>query len=80
MLPIFASDILQVGPEGLGILRAAPFAGSVITGLLLAHRPPMARRAATCFGQLEDLVSLHPVRLVNEFLFIALSAFSHRRL
>lgn len=43
MLPIFASDILQVGPEGLGILRAAPFAGSVITGLLLAHRPPMAK-------------------------------------
>jgi len=41
MLPIFASDILKVGPEGLGILRAAPFAGSILMGLSLAHRPPM---------------------------------------
>ncbi|HUM45629.1 MAG TPA: MFS transporter, partial [Chitinophagales bacterium] len=43
MLPVFAADILKAGPEGLGILRAAPFAGSVITGLFLAHRPPMIR-------------------------------------
>jgi MFS family permease len=43
MLPVFASDILKVGPEGLGIMRAAPFAGSVLTGVFLAHRPPMIR-------------------------------------
>ncbi|MFI5134622.1 MAG: MFS transporter [Chitinophagales bacterium] len=43
MLPIFASDILKVGPEGLGILRAASFAGSILMGLTLAHRPPMQR-------------------------------------
>lgn len=43
MLPVFASDILKVGPEGLGVMRAAPFAGSVITGLFFAHRPPMIR-------------------------------------
>lgn len=43
MLPVFAADILHTGPEGLGILRAAPFAGSVLMGLILAHQPPMKR-------------------------------------
>lgn len=40
LLPIFASDILKVGPEGLGILRAAPSIGAVSTALFLAHYPP----------------------------------------
>ena len=38
LLPIFASEILHVGPEGLGILRAAPAAGAVLISLLLIHR------------------------------------------
>jgi MFS family permease len=38
LLPIFASEILHVGPQGLGILRAAPAAGAVIVSLLLVHR------------------------------------------
>ncbi len=36
LLPIFATDILHVGPEGYGILAAAESAGSVITGLVLS--------------------------------------------
>jgi len=40
LLPIFAKDILQVGPEGLGILRAAPAVGALLTALLMAHLPP----------------------------------------
>ena len=43
LLPIFASDVLYVGPEGLGALRAAPAAGAVVMSLWLAHRPPMQR-------------------------------------
>ena len=35
LLPIFADEILEVGPEVLGFLYAAPSAGSVATGLLL---------------------------------------------
>jgi MFS family permease len=42
LLPVFAKDVLAIGPSGLGILRAAPFIGSVIMGFYLAHRPPMA--------------------------------------
>jgi MFS family permease len=40
LLPAFASDILHVGPRGLGLLRAAPAVGSVLMSLVLAHWPP----------------------------------------
>lgn len=40
LLPIFATDILMVGPVGLGYLRAAPAVGAVTMALLIAHRPP----------------------------------------
>lgn len=36
LLPIFAKDILHVGPQGLGILYAAPSIGSVLAGLIMA--------------------------------------------
>ncbi|HEX3555123.1 MAG TPA: MFS transporter [Thermoanaerobaculia bacterium] len=38
LLPIFTSEILRVGPEGLGVLRAAPAAGAVLMSVFLAHR------------------------------------------
>jgi len=38
LLPIFASDYLHVGPQGLGVLRAAPAAGAVLISVVLAHR------------------------------------------
>ena len=43
LLPVFAAEILHVGPQGLGVLRAAPAAGAVGMSLWLAHRPPMRR-------------------------------------
>ena len=43
LLPIYASEILHVGPTGLGLLRAAPAIGSVAMGLWLAHRPGMKK-------------------------------------
>jgi len=41
ILPIFAEDILKVGAEGLGILRAAPSVGAVVTMLTLIYFPPL---------------------------------------
>jgi MFS family permease len=38
LLPIFASEILHVGPQGLGVLRAAPAAGAVLVSVFLVHR------------------------------------------
>lgn len=43
LLPIFARDILRVGPFGLGWLQAASSVGAVCMALTLAHRPPFAR-------------------------------------
>ncbi len=40
ILPVFAEDILHVGAEGLGILRAAPSVGAVVTLGLLTRFPP----------------------------------------
>lgn len=39
LLPVFARDILMVGEEGLGIMRAAPAAGAAIVAFALAIRP-----------------------------------------
>jgi MFS family permease len=43
LLPIFAEEILQVGPKGYGLLRAAPAAGAVIASAILALRRPTQR-------------------------------------
>jgi MFS family permease len=56
LLPVFAKDILHVGPEGLGMLRAAPFFGSATMGLFLAFYSPTKNAgknllvAVACFG------------------------------
>ena len=39
MLPVYARDILHVGSEGLGALRAAPAVGAALIALILARRP-----------------------------------------
>jgi MFS family permease len=43
LLPVFAKDILHVGPAGLGWLRAAPAVGASLMALIQAHRPPLRR-------------------------------------
>ena len=40
ILPVFAEDILKVGAEGLGFLRAAPAIGAVLTMLYMTRNPP----------------------------------------
>jgi MFS family permease len=39
LLPVYAKDILKVGPEGLGLLRAAMSLGAIAMAIYLAHRP-----------------------------------------
>ncbi|HTS88176.1 MAG TPA: MFS transporter [Gemmatimonadales bacterium] len=43
LLPLFAVVYLHVGAEGLGVLRAAPAAGSVLMSVFLSHRPLRGR-------------------------------------
>jgi MFS family permease len=47
LLPVYARDILEIGPTGLGWLRAAPSIGSFFMAILLAHRRPMRRAGKT---------------------------------
>ena len=50
LLPMFAADILHVGPEGLGALRTAPGIGAGVTALLLARRPIAQHAGRWMFG------------------------------
>jgi MFS family permease len=47
LLPIYATDVLKVGAQGLGILRAAPSVGALLMAFLLAHLPPMRNAGRT---------------------------------
>jgi len=56
LLPVFAADILKVGPWGLGLMRAAPALGALIMAFSLTQRPIKNHAglklfaAVTCFG------------------------------
>jgi hypothetical protein len=43
LLPVFARSILHVGPEGLGVLRAAPAAGALVAAVVITRRPLLRR-------------------------------------
>jgi MFS family permease len=47
LMPVYAKDILHVGPTGLGLLQAALPAGSLLCALVLAHRPPLQKAGRT---------------------------------
>lgn len=49
LLPIFASDILQVGPKGLGLLRASPAIGAAIMGIYLSGKSHSMRNGKWLF-------------------------------
>jgi MFS family permease len=50
LLPMFAADILDVGPVGLGALRSAPGVGAALTGAWFALRPIERHAGAWMFG------------------------------
>jgi MFS family permease len=76
LLPVFAKDILHVGPAGLGWLLAAQSIGAVATTLTLAHLPPLRHagpallRAVALFGIATIAFGLSRSYLVS---FIALA-------
>ncbi len=47
LLPIFAKDILHVGPAGLGVLRSAPSIGALCVTFGIAHIPPFKKAGQT---------------------------------
>jgi sugar phosphate permease len=41
LLPVFASDVLHIGPQGLGFLRACPAIGAILMSTYLMFNPPL---------------------------------------
>ncbi len=47
LLPIYATDILKVGPQGLGLMRAAPSVGALVMAFAIAYLPPFRHAGRT---------------------------------
>lgn len=78
VLPIFAKDILSVGPQGLGILYAASSSGAVISGLVFSSFPHIRHQgkillAAVFFYGLTTVFFGMSKLFFFSFLFLALS-------
>lgn len=81
LLPIFARDILSVGPIGFGILRSGPAVGALAVGFFLAHAPPRRHVGATMlwcvagYGAATLAFALSTSFLVSTLAMIALGGF-----
>jgi MFS family permease len=81
ILPIYAEDILFVGPQGLGILRAAPSIGAIVTLMLLARFSPMQHAwrnlllSVTGFGVSILVFAISPWMGVSVFMLFLSGAF-----
>jgi MFS family permease len=80
LMPIFAKDILRVGPRGLGWLLAAPSAGAVAMAFIQAHRGPLKLPGRTLllavagFGLVTILFGLSRVFSLSLLMLVALGA------
>ncbi len=81
LLPIFAAEILTVGPTGLGLLRASPAVGAVVMGVILArrrdwnHTGRVLLTAVAGFGVCMVLFSLSTTFVVSAGLLVASGMF-----
>ena len=80
LLPVFAYDIFNVGPEGLGLLRAAPGAGALLIALVMTSMAAAARRRAHHVRRGRDFRGgHHRVRAVAIFCGVNYRAWCARR-
>ena len=76
MLPIFASDVLNVGPGGLGLMRTAPSVGALLAFSLAAWRPPKAHAGITLLACVAGFgVSIIVFALSTNFVLSLLALF-----
>lgn len=74
LLPVYALDVLGVGPEALGMLRAMPALGGVMMGVLLARLPPLRHSGQLLFASLLVFAGSIMVFAVSETLWLSLAA------
>jgi MFS family permease len=83
MLPVFASDVLLVGPQGLGLLRACPAIGATLMAFILMFRPPVRDTgkilfiSVSCFGLCMIAFALSRNFLLSGLLLILSGAFDN---
>jgi MFS family permease len=74
LLPAYASDVLEVGPDGLGILRAAPGVGAALVALVFAWRPVTKRVGTAMFAGVAVFGVSTVVFGVSESFWLSLAA------
>lgn len=74
IMPVFASDILHVGPEGLGAMRAMPALGAIFVGLLLARLPQTRAMGPVLFVSLTVFGASIIVFSLSEVFWLSLGA------
>jgi MFS family permease len=74
LLPIYAHDILHVGPARLGILRAGPALGAILVGLLLAFFPLKRRVGPKMFACVAGYGAATIVFALSTSFFLSLAA------
>ncbi len=74
LLPVYAADILNVGPEALGVMRGMPALGGVVVGMGLAALPPMRRSGLCLFIALVIFSASITVFAVSTIYWVSLAA------
>jgi len=83
LLPIFAQDILKVGPQGLGFLKAAPSVGSFMMAAVNVYWPPIKNTgkkllaAVFCYGVCMIIFALSKSFLLSVFILALSGAFDN---
>jgi hypothetical protein len=74
LLPIYARDILQTGPSGLGLLRAAPAVGALLTTVLLARHTIQRRVGMRMFQSVIVFGVATSIFAVSHWMWLSLLA------
>ena len=74
LLPVYASEVLHVGPDTLGIMRSMPAFGGVLMGVLLAKLPPLRRSGKQLFLALTIFAGSILVFALSDILWLSLAA------
>ena len=80
LLPIYARDILQTGPEGLGLLRGSPAIGGLIAGIILTqfpvtrHAGPILYASVAIFGLATAVFAFSEIFLLSMVALAVLGA------
>jgi MFS family permease len=74
LLPVFARDVLKVGAEGFGVLRAGPAIGAAAIAMLLATRPIRRRAGLVMFAGVAVFGAATVVFAVSKLLMLSVVA------